>query len=76
MTDARDTIKVTIDEKFQIDKALRKFKRLCEAYGIVKEYRRRQSYAKPSVRAKEKKESALKRRLKTNTKSTYNRYEE
>lgn len=54
-----------IDERFPADKALKKFKRLCDAYGIVKEYRTRQEYRKPSVVRKEKLENALKRRRKT-----------
>jgi small subunit ribosomal protein S21 len=58
-------IRLEIDERFPADKALKKFKRLCDAYGIVKEYRTRQEYRKPSVVRKEKLENALKRRRKT-----------
>lgn len=58
-------IKLNIDERFPIDKAIKKFKRLCDAFGIVKEYRARSEYKKPSVMRKEKLENALKRRRKT-----------
>ncbi len=58
-------IRLNIDERFPIDKALKKFKRLCDAYGIVKEYRDREAHKKPSVMKKEKLENALKRRRKT-----------
>ena len=40
---------VPIDERLGMDKTLRKFKRLCESCGIVREYRKRQDYKKPSV---------------------------
>ena len=57
-------IKLRIDERFPVDKALRKFKRLCESYGVVKEYKRRQEHKKPSLKNREKEEAALKRRRK------------
>jgi small subunit ribosomal protein S21 len=59
------TIQITIDERFPAEKAIKKFKRLCDAYGIVKEYRARCEYRKPSVKQKEKLENADKRRRKT-----------
>ena len=59
------TIQISIDERFPAEKALKKFKRLCDAYGIVKEYRARSEYRKPSVKQKEKLENAEKRRHKT-----------
>ncbi len=57
-------IKVHVDERFGIDKVIKKFKRICDAYGIVKEFKRKVEYKKPSVLAKEKLEAARKRRLK------------
>ena len=62
-------IYIKVDEKFGIEKSLRKFKRLCDSYGIVKMYRANQEYIKPSVQAKEKSENAEKRRRKTSVKS-------
>lgn len=58
-------IKVVIDERFGVDRSLKRFKRLCDSFGIVKEYRKRAEYRKPSVRAKEKLEAAVKRRKKS-----------
>jgi len=58
------TIQINIDERFPAEKAIKKFKRLCDAYGIVKEYRARSEYKKPSVKMKEKLENAEKRRHK------------
>lgn len=59
-----ESVKVKIDDKFTTEKALRKFKRLCESFGIVREYKNRQNYSKPSVKQKEKKAAAAKRRAK------------
>jgi small subunit ribosomal protein S21 len=57
-------IKVYVDERFGIDKVIKRFKRICDAYGVVKEFKRKVEYKKPSVLLKEKLESAKKRRLK------------
>ncbi|MFY7992275.1 MAG: 30S ribosomal protein S21 [Bacteriovoracaceae bacterium] len=62
-------IEISIDDRFGAERALKKFKRLCDAYGIVKEYRARSEFKKPSVKTKEKLENAEKRRLKTISKS-------
>jgi small subunit ribosomal protein S21 len=61
------TIQIDIDDRFPAEKAIKKFKRLCDAYGIVKEYRARTEYKKPSVKMKEKLENADKRRRKTDS---------
>lgn len=64
-----DTVRIVIDDRFGIDRSLQRFKRLCESYGVVKEYRKRKEYKKPSVRLKEKTEAAEKRRRKPNVRS-------
>lgn len=66
--DPKDKIRIDITDGFAVERALKKFKRLCDAYGIVKEYRARESYQKPSVKQKEKLEAAEKRRKKTSSK--------
>jgi small subunit ribosomal protein S21 len=53
-------VEVEIDMK-GAERAIRKFKRMCEAYGVAKEYRARKEYRKPSIRKKEKLEAAQKR---------------
>jgi len=58
------SVTVDIDERHGVEKSLRKFKRMCEAYGVVREYRKRQDYKKPSVQKKEKTEAAIKRKSK------------
>jgi len=67
---SKDKIRIDINDGFAVEKALKKFKRLCDAYGIVKEYRAREYYQKPSVKNKEKLENAEKRRHKTNARTT------
>lgn len=57
-------IYIQVDDR-GVERSLRKFKRLCDTYGIVKNYRARQEYKKPSIMAKEKREAAEKRRRKT-----------
>jgi small subunit ribosomal protein S21 len=47
--DPKDKIRIDITDSFAVERALKKFKRLCDAYGIVKEYRAREAYEKPSV---------------------------
>lgn len=66
--DSKDKIRIDITDGFAVERALKKFKRLCDAYGIVKEYRAREYYQKPSVKRVEKMEAAEKRRKKTSSK--------
>ena len=63
-------IQVKVDEKFGLERSLKKFKRLCESFGVIREYRKRQEYKKPSVRLKEKTAAAEKRRKKSQMKYT------
>ncbi len=55
---------VKVNDGFSSDKVIKKFKRLCDQFGVVKEYRKRSEYKKPSIRSKEKSEAAEKRRRK------------
>ncbi len=64
-----ENFKISISDGFPLEKALRKFKRMCDNYGIVRNYRDREAYKKPSIQAKEKREAAEKRRRKTKNKA-------
>ena len=57
------SIEVKIDDR-GVERSLKKFKRMCESFGVIREYRKRQEYKKPSVRMKEKTAAAEKRRKK------------
>ena len=58
--DPQSAITVMIDERSGVERSLKKFKRMCESFGVVREYRKRQEYKKPSVKHKEKVEAAEK----------------
>ena len=45
---------VRIDKKEDFEKALRKFKMQCKREGILKEFKERQYYTKPSQKRREK----------------------
>ncbi len=64
-------IELKIREGIPAEKMIRKFKRLCDLYGVTKEYRKRKEYQKPSVRKKEKLKASEKRRNKTNSRKPY-----
>ncbi|WP_127718148.1 30S ribosomal protein S21 [Halobacteriovorax sp. HLS] len=63
------SIYISIDDKLGAERSLRKFKRLCESFGVVREYRKRKEFKKPSIRKIEKLEAAEKRRNKTVSKT-------
>jgi small subunit ribosomal protein S21 len=69
VTKKSENFKVKIGEGVPVEKVLRKFKRMCDSYGVVRQYRDKESYKKPSIRDKEKREAAEKRRRKTASKS-------
>lgn len=48
---------ITVQENENIDKALKRFKKKYERSGILKEYKKRTSYVKPSI---EKRMDAIK----------------
>ena len=64
----RNHIQVSIDPGKPVEISLKRFKRMCEAAGVLKEYKKRKEYRKPSVRKKEKEEQAEKRRIKESRK--------
>ena len=54
--------KVIVKEGESLERALKRFKKKVEAAGIIKDVRRREHYLKPSIRKKEKRIAAEKRR--------------
>ena len=54
-------IKVLIQDRESVDKALKRFKKKYEKSGILKEFRRRQYFVKPSVEKKMLKERAIRK---------------
>jgi len=52
---------VRIRESEHFDAALRRFKRVCEKAGVIKELRRREYYEKPTQKRKRRKAAGIKR---------------
>ncbi len=50
---------IPVKEGENIDKALKKFKRIFEKTGVVKELRERQKYTKPSIKNREMRLKAI-----------------
>jgi len=55
---------VVVKEDESFEKALKRFKKLCEKEGIITEMKRREFYEKPSVKRKRKQRAARKRLIK------------
>ncbi|HET7560353.1 MAG TPA: 30S ribosomal protein S21 [Limnochordia bacterium] len=56
---------IRVRKNEDLDRALRRFKKMTQQAGILSEARRRESYLKPSVKRKKKSEAARKRNSKT-----------
>jgi len=55
---------VVVQEGESFEKALKRFRRLCEKEGILTEMKRRRFYEKPSQKRKRKQRAARKRLIK------------
>ena len=60
----KSNIEIKIKDSSGAERAIRKFKRMCDLYGVGKEYKKRKEYKKPSERKKEKDKASAKRRTK------------
>jgi small subunit ribosomal protein S21 len=58
-------IKVAIQDGESIDKILKRFKKKYEKAGILKEFRKRQFFVKPSVKKRVKQAKAVRRNKRT-----------
>ena len=52
--DPQSAITVMIDERSGVERSLKKFKRMCESFGVVREYRKRQEYKNLLLNTKKK----------------------
>jgi small subunit ribosomal protein S21 len=52
---------IRVRESEHFDAALRRFKRVCEKAGVIKELRKREYYEKPTLKRKRRKAAAIKR---------------
>ncbi|EQC51760.1 30S ribosomal protein S21 [Bacteriovorax sp. DB6_IX] len=67
---SKEIVKIEIKSHDDANRSLKKFQRLCEKYGIKREYKKRKEYKKPSLVLKEKNEAAQKKRLKLERKKS------
>jgi small subunit ribosomal protein S21 len=58
-------IKVSIQENESIDKILKRFKKKYEKAGVLKEYRKRLFFIKPSIKKRVKQAKAIRRNKRT-----------
>jgi small subunit ribosomal protein S21 len=58
-------IKVAVQEGESIDKILKRFKKKYEKAGILKEFRKRGFFVKPSIKRRMKKAKAIRRAKRT-----------
>lgn len=58
---------ISIQENENIDKALRRFKKKYERSGVLKEYKKRTFFLKPSVRKRMEKIKAIRRNYRINS---------
>jgi small subunit ribosomal protein S21 len=58
-------IKVSIQDGESIDKILKRFKKKYEKAGVLKEFRKRQFFVKPSVKKRVKQAKAIRRNKRT-----------
>jgi small subunit ribosomal protein S21 len=58
-------VEIIISAEESVDRALKRFKRMCERSGILAEVRSRRHYEKPSERRKRKLTAAVRKRRRT-----------
>ncbi len=59
---------VKVDDNEPLEKALKRFKRMVEKEGIIREWKKREYYEKPSIINTRKKKAILRKQMKKNRK--------
>jgi small subunit ribosomal protein S21 len=57
---------IIIDDNEQLDKAIKRFKRMVEKEGIIREFKKREYYEKPSTILNRKKKAITRKLMKKN----------
>lgn len=60
---------IVIDDSENLEKAIKRFKRMVEKEGIIREFKKREFYEKPST-IKNRKNKALQRKMQKRTRKT------
>ena len=63
---------ITVDDSENLEKAIKRFKRMVEKEGIIREYKKREYYEKPST-VLNRKNKTLQRKLMKKTRKTHDR---
>lgn len=61
---------IVIDDSENLEKAIKRFKRMVEKEGIIREYKKREYYEKPST-IQNRKNKTLQRKLMKKTRKTH-----
>ena len=61
---------VKVDDNEPLEKSIKRFKRMVEREGIIREWKKREYYEKPSA-IKNRKQKALERKLMKKTRKTH-----
>lgn len=64
---------IVVDESENLEKAIKRFKRMVEKEGIIREYKKREYYEKPSTILNRKNKTLQRKLMKKNRKSHDNR---
>lgn len=62
--------RINVDDNENLEKAIKRFKRMIEKEGIIREYKKREYYEKPST-IQNRKNKTLQRKLSKKTRKTY-----
>ena len=60
----KDMATINVDENENLEKAIKRFKRMVEKEGIIREYKKREYYEKPSTILNRKNKSLARKLLK------------
>jgi small subunit ribosomal protein S21 len=59
---------IVVDDSEMLEKAIKRFKRMVEKEGIIREYKKREYYEKPSTILNRKKKAIARKQMKKNRK--------
>lgn len=62
--------RINVDDNENLEKAIKRFKHMIEKEGIIREYKKREYYEKPST-IQNRKNKTLQRKLSKKTRKTY-----
>lgn len=64
LNEVKDLATISVDDSENLEKAIKRFKRMVEKEGIIREYKKREYYEKPSTILNRKNKAAQRKLLK------------